>query len=562
MARTSAPSPSLQAAADQLRIEGVSRSHAARRVLTDVSFTVGPAAPVGLIGENGSGKSTLLRVAAGHLEPDAGTVVRPVRMGLLEQEPAFPPSHTVAAVLDAALAEAAEAEREVERASTAVAAGAPDARVRLAAALADAERLEVWTVSARRGEVIAGLGLAALPSDRAVRELSGGQRSRLALAALLLARPTALLLDEPTNHLDDEAVDYLAEVLGRWSGPVLFASHDRAFLDRVATRIVDLDPAPLPHAAVLTGDDGGAGYGVRSSRGNYSEHLRQRRAERERWEQRFATEQEELAALRHEAAVTARTTNAKSTPRTEGRGAKKFYADRDAKVTARRVRNATVRIAVLEREQVRKPPAVLAFAGIPAAPRSGADGPLLSTSAVSVRGRLEPTDVAVSTGAKLLVTGGNGAGKSTLLAVLAGELLPSTGVVHRAAAVRTELLRQDVVFPEPERSPRRIYQQALGEERSASVPLTSLGLLPPRDLDRPIGALSVGQQRRLALALVIAAPPHVLLLDEPTNHLSLALAEDLEAALDRHAGAVLVASHDRWLRDRWDHEVLPLAPTG
>ena len=160
------------------------------------------------------------------------------------------------------------------------------------------------------------------------------------------------------------------------------------------------------------------------------------------------------------------------------------------------------------------------------------------------------------------MTGGNGAGKSTLLAVLAGELLPSTGVVHRAAAVRTALLRQDVVFPEPERSPRRIYEQALGEERSASVPLTSLGLLPPRDLDRPIGALSVGQQRRLALALVIAAPPHVLLLDEPTNHLSLALAEDLEAALDRHAGAVLVASHDRWLRDRWAHEVLPLAPTG
>jgi macrolide transport system ATP-binding/permease protein len=301
---------------------------------------------------------------------------------------------------------------------------------------------------------------------------------------------------------------------------------------------------------------------VRSTRGNYSEHLRQRRAERERWEQRFATEQEELAALRHEAAVTARTTNAKSTPRTEGRGAKKFYADRDAKVTARRVRNATGRIAVLEREQVRKPPAELAFAGIPAPPRSGAGGPLLSASAVSVQGRLEPVDVAVGPGTKLLVTGSNGAGKSTMLGVLAGELAPSAGRVQRAAGVRTALLRQDVVFPHPERTPRRIYEQALGETRSAGVPLGSLGLLPPRDLDRPIGALSIGQQRRLALALVIAAPPHVLLLDEPTNHLSLALAEDLEAALDRHAGAVLVASHDRRLRERWAHDVLPLTAVG
>ena len=269
----------------------------------------------------------------------------------------------------------------MERASAAVAAEVPGAGDRLAAALAEADRLGVWTVSGRRGEVLAGLGLAAMPGDRTVGALSGGQRSRLALAALLLARPTALLLDEPTNHLDDEAVDFLAGTLAGWSGPVLFASHDRAFLDSVATRIVDLDPAPMAYASVVAADDGGAGYGVRSTRGNYSDHLQQRRAERERWEQRFAAEQEELSALRHEAAVTARTTNRKSTPRTEGRGAKKFYADRDAKVTARRVRNATVRLEGLEREQVRKPPALLAFGGLPPAPRTGVDGPLLVASA-------------------------------------------------------------------------------------------------------------------------------------------------------------------------------------
>ena len=208
-----------------------------------------------------------------------------------------------------ALLEAVAAEREVERASAAVTTEVPGAGDRLAAALAEADRLSVWTASSRRGDIARPRPFATIPGDRTVGALAGGQRSRLALAALLLARPTALLLDEPTNHLDDEAVDFLAGTLTGWTRPVLFASHDRAFLDSAATRIVDLDPAPMAYASVVAADDGGAGYGVRSTRGNYSDHLQQRRAERERWEQRFAAEQEELSALRHEAAVTARTTN-------------------------------------------------------------------------------------------------------------------------------------------------------------------------------------------------------------------------------------------------------------
>jgi macrolide transport system ATP-binding/permease protein len=120
------------------------------------------------------------------------------------------------------------------------------------------------------------------------------------------------------------------------------------------------------------------------------------------------------------------------------------------------------------------------------------------------------------------------------------------------------LLEQDVVFAEPGRSPREVYERTLGESRAARTPLAGLGLLAPRDLDRPIGHLSVGQQRRLALALIIAKPPHLFLLDEPTNHLSLTLATDLEEALGTYPGAVVIASHDRWLRRRWDGETLAL----
>jgi macrolide transport system ATP-binding/permease protein len=159
----------------------------------------------------------------------------------------------------------------------------------------------------------------------------------------------------------------------------------------------------------------------------------------------------------------------------------------------------------------------------------------------------------------VLITGANGAGKSTLLGLLAGRIAPDDGTVRRRRGLRVGLLEQDVRFEDPDASPRALYERVLGEQRAALVPLSSLGLMLRRDLDRPLGGLSVGQQRRLALALVIAKPPHVFLLDEPTNHLSLALATELEAALGGYPGAVLIASHDRWMRRRWTGEELRLA---
>ena len=152
---------------------------------------------------------------------------------------------------------------------------------------------------------------------------------------------------------------------------------------------------------------------------------------------------------------------------------------------------------------------------------------------------------------RLLVTGANGAGKSTLLGMLAGSLTPDSGSVTRRKGLRVALLEQDVRFAEPGRTATGTYLATLGERRAEAIPLADLGLLGPSELDRPVGQLSVGQQRRLALALIIAKPPHVFLLDEPTNHLSLTLATELEDALGEYPGAVVVASHDRWLRRRW-----------
>ncbi len=542
------PTPFLLTHADHLRADGLSLAYGDRRVLSDVSLAVAPGSRLGLIGENGAGKSTLLRVLAGAEPPDAGVLARPRRIGLLWQEVRFAPGETLAALIEEALAEVRAIERELEAAAAALASDDPAASARYDAALAAAERAEVWSVDARRDELLAGLGVGGIPLDRRLAEVSGGQRSRFALAALLLGRPDALLLDEPTNHLDDEAAAFLERQLTAWPGPVVFASHDRAFLDAVATGLLDLDPTR----------SGTTAFG-----GGYSDYLAAKAAERARWERQFADEQAERKALEHAVSVTSRSIAWSGKVRDNDKFVKSVKGNALDRQISRRIRNAAGRLDELERTRVAKPPAVLSFAGIPAGfqalgDRSPEEETLVHVSAARIPGRLDIADLRVGPRARLLVTGSNGAGKSTLLAAVAGRLHPETGTIARRRGLRIGLLEQDVRFPDPSEPPRRVYERTLGERRAEAVPLSALGLIAPRDLDRPVGALSVGQQRRLALALILARPPHLFLLDEPTNHLSLSLATELEEALGGYPGAVVVASHDRWLRAGWSGEVVRL----
>lgn len=581
-----------------LAVAGVSHSYPDRRVLTEVSFTAARGDRIGLIGENGTGKSTLLGILAGNITPTAGTVTlpgtaaHPATVGLLAQELPYPADTPIAQVLDDAQAPALAALHELERLGAELAARPDDAHAaeRYAAALAEAERSGAWSAAAQRGEVVAGLGLGGIPESRALGTLSGGQQLRLALAAILLEAPVVLLLDEPSNHLDDASAAYLERVLREWPGIVILASHDRTLLDAVTTRILDLDPLPLParelddarpadatggshavgtHAGASQADrdpgtsDPGAGYGARFWGVGYTAARQARRAELARWRERYDAESAELAALTHEIEVGSREVNRKHESKSESRITRKFYADKDARVTARRARNARVRLETLERERVRRPPEPLRFAGFEA---SGTTQPGTETTAVlladrvAVSGRLAPISLELEPRGRLLLTGPNGAGKSTLLAVLAGRLAPETGTVQRRA--RVGFLPQEFAFPDPSRTLAEVWQEALSPERAEATPLTASGLIAARDAERAVGALSVGQRRRFALALLIADPPPVLLLDEPTNHLSLTLVEELEAALTDYPGALVIASHDRWLRGRWQGAMLALTPPG
>jgi macrolide transport system ATP-binding/permease protein len=407
-------------------------------VLAGVSLKAYPGQRLGIVGENGAGKSTLLGLLTGAEEADSGEVVRTDDVGFLHQESPFPENGSVAEVVEAALAEArgteqrlAELARQLER--------RPEDTEALAAygeALGEAEARGVWDADRRAEMVLAGLGLESISKDRALASLSGGERSRLALAALLMRRPRALLLDEPTNHLDDEALAFLEEHLRGVSGVVVVASHDRVFLDAVCTGILDLDPA-------REGELGGASRrGATLYGGAYSDYLRAKRAEWERWEQEWREQQAEISRLKAAVSTSAREVSHSRPMKDRNKPAYDRHGEQVQRGVSRRVRNARMRLDRLLAHRIPKPLSPLRF-GAELTADAPAEGTALSLGRVRVPGRLAFDHLDVSAADRLLVTGPNGAGKSTLLAVLAGLLEPAEGTVYRRG-LRVGFLEQDV----------------------------------------------------------------------------------------------------------------------
>jgi macrolide transport system ATP-binding/permease protein len=524
-----------------------------RPVLRGIELTAQPGRRIGLVGENGSGKTTLLRAIADTLPTRAavsGTVDRPADLAMLGQEPAFADGQTIGDVLGDALAPLGRMVTEVERLSLQLSDDSDEpSESAYAVALDRAVIHDAWDADRRAEEAAERLGLGVLDPGRRIGTLSGGQRTRLALATLMTTRPSCLLLDEPTNHLDDDAIDLVSAFLRDLPGVVLLASHDRVLLDDVCTDLFDLDPRP-------DGGLGTDGQGGRRFGGGWTAYEEHRASARRRWEETYAEQQEELTRLRAATRLGTAAVAHNRPPRDNDKFIDGFKGSRVERTASRRKKDAERRLELAERDQARKPRPPLRLRS-ELTGGSGAAGRVVQVRDLVVDRRLALDRLDVTAGQHLLVSGPNGSGKSTLLGVLSGRLEPTSGSVFVTAHRVTEL-EQDVRFADPGRSARATYDALVGEERAADTPLRELGLVPPDRHATPVALLSVGQRRRLGLAVAIAAEPDLLLLDEPTNHLSLALAGEIEEALETSPGTVVVASHDRWLRRRWDGAELML----
>lgn len=514
-----------------LQVSRLSRRFGARAILEDVTISVARGERVALVGPNGSGKSTLLRCVAGIDRPDEGsvTLLPGVRVGWLPQVLEAVPGTRVD---EFAGGEVVALERVLARAADALATGSDDAARRYDEALARFEAAGGYERLARVGEVLARLGLAEVPPGTPVETLSGGQKTRLMLARTLLERPGLLLLDEPTNHLDVDALEWLEGVLRTFDGAVLVASHDRAFIDAVATAVLYLDAASRS---------------TRRYAGNYSAFAAARHAEREQQAEQWKRQQEyvsrvrsDIARLKGEALAIERST----TPRQPGL---RVYARRKAAV-------AKAREKKLERylesdERVAKPGQGWGLKlDLGGGPGAGREAFRLRDVTFAYPGGapvIHGLTLDIAHGERLALTGPNGSGKTTLIRLLDGSLTPTAGSLWRSPNVKHALLTQEQENLDPSLSVLETIAHARSWTETDQRNFLHFFLFAGDAVHRHVGQCSPGERARLQLALAVAGGANVLLLDEPMNHLDIEGREHFEEALDAFPGTVVVVSHDR-----------------
>ncbi|GAB2647048.1 ABC-F family ATP-binding cassette domain-containing protein [Saccharopolyspora gloriosae] len=523
-----------------LVVKELAAGHGERVLFSGLDLVVAPGDVVGLVGVNGAGKSTLLRMLGGLLSAEAGSVrLSPptATVGHLPQEPDRIPGETVHGFLERRTGVAA-AQRELDAATEALTEERPGADDEYGTALERWLALGGADLEERSASVVAELGLE-VALDQPMTSLSGGQAARAGMASLLLSRYDVFLLDEPTNDLDLDGLERLERFVSELRAGTVLVSHDREFLARTVTRVVELDLAQQQ---------------VRSFGGGYAAYLEEREVAR-----RHAREEyEEYADTR--ASLEARARSQRSWMEKGVKNARRKAADNDkvgrkfrSEATEKQASKARQTERLIERLDVVEEPRKEweLRMSIAAAPRSGSVVATLHGAVVHRDSMtLGPVDLQIDWADRVAITGANGAGKSTLLAALLGRLELDGG---RGS------LGSGVVVGEVDQARGLFFgAEALLDAFGAQVPewptaevrtlLAKFGLLAAHVL-RPADTLSPGERTRAALALLQARGVNLLVLDEPTNHLDLPAIEQLESALDSYEGTLLLVTHDRRMLD-------------
>ncbi|MEC0264280.1 ribosomal protection-like ABC-F family protein [Paenibacillus anseongense] len=513
--------------------QNIKKYHGAQLVLADVTFEIHEGERIGLVGRNGSGKSTLLRLISKMEKPDEGllTVRKDTRIGYLAQIPTEWESGTVYDVLAASFAELLEcrtAMTELEqRMSEPAADGQLDQLLGRYARLQERfEREGGYELDARIDQVASGLRIAREVYGRSFASLSGGEKTKIALASQLIGKPDVLLLDEPTNHLDLFGVEWLEEYLTHYEGACFIVSHDRYFLDRVVTKIVELEDGES--STYLT---------------SYTGYMKEKEV---RLLQQFADYQEQQKVIK----------KMKETIKQLmewGRigGNDKFFR-----------RAASMQKALDRMEKLKRPvldPKAAEF-GLKVDDRSGKRVIVFDDVSKQYGDKvlLRKASGLLEYGEKVMLLGHNGSGKTTLLKMLLGEVQPDGGDLQIGARVDIGYLAQQE-YPEDQKKTVLAYfcEEAKLEEGEARSRLAAY-LFYGADVFKPVCSLSGGEWTRLRLALLVLRKPNLLILDEPTNHMDITSREALEEALEEFPGTVLAVTHDRYFINRLSQKIWEL----
>jgi len=508
-----------------LQLKDVVKQFADQVILRHVDWHVRPTDRVGLCGENGAGKTTLLRVLAGQSEVDAGTVqlARGTTIGYLPQEGLEHRGRSLFVEVRSALEELLSVEAELQRLETRISSGADQSFLDRYAELQEFFRQRGgYMMEAEIGRVLKGLGFAEEDWDKPCEHFSGGWQMRIALAKLLLQRPTLLLLDEPTNHLDLPARDWLESYLAAYPHAVILVSHDRFFLDQVVTRIVEVWHGKLTDYP-----------------GNYSRYL--------------VARDERVTALR-----AAKTRQDEEVARIEAFINKfRFNANKAALVQSR--------VKQLEKvERIELPPErkKIGFS-FPIPPKSGRLAVRLTgvSHGYGDLPVLDGVELDVERGERVALVGANGAGKSTMMRLLAGVELPLQGQREEGHNLIMAYFAQDQAHTLDQKL--TVLEQITRAAPYDMVPkvrnLLGAFLFHGDDVHKKVAFLSGGERNRLALAILLLKPANLLLLDEPTNHLDLASKEVLLQALRGYQGTLVFVSHDRYFVDALASRVIEVA---
>ena len=510
-----------------ISIQNVKKSFGGLVVLDGVSFDVNEGERVALLGENGTGKSTLLKILTGALEPDEGRVVLPAqkRVGLISQIPVYPDGWTVEDVLCSATAHLTALADEIRALEQKMAVSSDDALLRKYDALtAEYERLGGWSADHERERVANGLDIGRSMRSRPFDALSGGEKTRVNLARLILEDTDILLLDEPTNHLDLKSTEWLEEYIRRFRGTVLAVSHDRWFLDTVAQRCIELA-------------DGKCSF----YSGNYSFYVTEKRRRYEEMLRQYEKNRREIAHLQ------------------EAADKLHLWAFMGADKLHKRAFSMEKRIEKLS--QAPKPQTQRKMKARFAEQEFRGDEVLVAeelTMGFGERTLFSDLEFLVEPGEHVALMGPNGSGKSTLVKLILGELTPLRGFVRTGPSVKIGYLPQIVRFEHPERT---LYDTMLYEcratpqearDRLAAFKFTG------EDVFKRVADLSGGELSRLRLCMLMGSGVNLLILDEPTNHLDIASREWIEQALADYDGTLLFVSHDRWFIDAFASRVWEL----